>query len=35
MEKFEWWLFRLVFYVWTIFIAMKLDQIVELLKEAK
>ena len=35
MEKFEWWLFRLVFYVWTIVIAMKLDQIVELLKDAK
>ena len=35
MEKFEWWMFRLIFYVWSIFVSMKLDQIVELMKDAK
>ena len=35
MEKFDWWMFRLVFYVWTIVTGMKLEEIIELLKEVK
>lgn len=35
MEKFDWWMFRLVFYVWTISTGMKLEEIIELLKEVK
>lgn len=35
MEKFDWWMFRIVFYVWTIVIGMKLEEIIELLKGVK
>ena len=35
MVKFDWWMFRIVFYVWTIFVSMKLEEIIELLKGVK
>lgn len=35
MEKFEWWMFRLVCYVSLINISMTLNEIVDILKEMK